>query len=260
MTTTGNRPMTEPMGPSISRPSQSPVRLPRTGLLLVARWLPVALSFWVTALAIGWLILGVHPAAQATDHDALLSTAAVDTSRISGTSSLLDELPQDRVSAVFSSSVMFWAPDIERWSVEHGLNPNLAATVMQIESCGHPTIQSHSGAIGLFQVMPYHFATGEHPLEPETNAARGLAYLVKSYRAADGRLPLALAGYNGGIGVIAQQRSQWSQETRRYVRWGMGILKDIAAGLDQSPTLQSWLQHGGERLCQLAVRQLSLRP
>ncbi len=261
MISSAHRPPPKPAGRSISRTSQqNPVRLRRTGFLPVARWLPVGLSFSITALALGWLLFGTRPATPASAPHRALPTAVADTSRIPSPSPLLDQLPPDRVAPIFSSSVMFWAPDIERWSVENGLNPNLIATVIQIESCGHPAIRSPSGAIGLFQVMPYHFASGEHPFDPENNAARGLAYLVRSYELADGRLPLALAGYNGGHGVIGLPRSQWGQETRRYVRWGMGILKDIAAGLDQSPTLQSWMHHGGERLCRLAANELALQP
>jgi soluble lytic murein transglycosylase-like protein len=147
---------------------------------------------------------------------------------------------------------MTWSSDILRWSEIYNLDPNLVATVMQIESCGHPSVLSSSGAIGLFQVMPFHFPHGEDPFDPETNAKRGLGYLARGLGLSGGRMDLALAGYNGGHGVISRDQSQWAPETQRYVSWGNGILNDIASGRTTSPSLQAWLQAGGERLCRSA--------
>ncbi len=95
-----------------------------------------------------------------------------------------------------------------RWANAAGVEPNLAATVMQIESCGDPRATSRSGATSLFQVMPFHFKFGENPYDPETNALRGMNYLSRSLQAGGGNARLALAGYNGGIGVIS--RSEWA--------------------------------------------------
>jgi soluble lytic murein transglycosylase-like protein len=146
-----------------------------------------------------------------------------------------------------------------RWSAAHNLDPNLVATVMQIESCGHPSVRSTAGAIGLFQVMPYHFSPGEDPLDPHTNARRGLAYLARGFELSGGRTDLALAGYNGGHGAIERDASHWPSETQRYVTWGSGILADIASGSTQSSSLQSWLLAGGDNLCRRAsLAQASL--
>ena len=122
------------------------------------------------------------------------------------------------IPEAFTPEVKHWAPDILRWSVQYDLPPALVATVMQIESCGHPSIHSNAGAAGLFQVMPFHFGAGEDPLEPETNAFRGLSYLARSLELADGDQALALAGYNGGHGQISRVPSLWPAETLRYVR------------------------------------------
>jgi soluble lytic murein transglycosylase-like protein len=124
---------------------------------------------------------------------------------------------------------------------------------MQIESCGDPRAQSSAGAQGLFQVMPFHFASGEVALDPETNARRGLAYLARSLELANGRIDLALAGYNGGHSLITQPPDFWPDETRRYVAWGSAIYADAAAGLAESPALEAWLQAGGARLCRTAA-------
>ncbi len=163
------------------------------------------------------------------------------------------EDPTAPISPVFSSSVLWWEPEIIDWSREYSLPANLIALVMQIESCGDPRVSSNAGAIGLFQVMPYHFIPGENPFQPSTNAQRGLEYLSEALRLADGDVDLALAGYNGGHGVISRPFDSWADETQRYVRWGSGIWSEVTAGATSSLTLSSWLEAGGNRLCDSAV-------
>lgn len=155
---------------------------------------------------------------------------------------------------VFTEEVKYWAPDILRWSVEYELPPELVATVMQIESCGDPSVRSNAGAAGLFQVMPFHFGAGENPLEPETNAFRGLSYLARSLELSEGDVALALAGYNGGHGQITRAASLWPAETQRYVRWGTAILSDIQRGTLPSPGIDAWLEAGGASLCKRAAQ------
>jgi soluble lytic murein transglycosylase-like protein len=162
------------------------------------------------------------------------------------------------IASFFTKEVQYWADDIDRWAEVYNLDPNLVATVMQIESCGHPEIGSPAGAQGLFQVMPFHFGADEDPLDPEINARRGLNYLYKGMELAGGRYYLALAGYNGGHGVIGQNLSTWDEETQRYVFWAMGILEDAQRGRENSPMLQLWLSAGGERLCRRAAEFLNL--
>jgi hypothetical protein len=164
------------------------------------------------------------------------------------------------VSPVFTPEVQYWARSIESWTASAGLDPNLAATVMQIESCGDPHALSRAGAMGLFQVMPYHFAAGEDPYAPAVNAKRGLAYLARSLEAAGGDARLALAGYNGGIGVIGQPESSWKAETQRYAYWGSGIYADASSGLQASPRLDEWLASNGLSLCRQAGQRLGILP
>jgi len=158
----------------------------------------------------------------------------------------------------FTPTVQHWGNDIERWAASYDLPANWIAVVMQVESCGHPSIHSRAGAAGLFQVMPFHFGAGEDPLDVETNAARGLAYLARAASLASGDFRLALAGYNGGHGMISRPPVEWPPETQRYVRWGTGILADVDAGTVPSPTLAAWLDAGGRRLCRQAAGALGL--
>ena len=162
------------------------------------------------------------------------------------------------LSPIFRVEIQYWADSISRWADAAGLDPNLVATVMQIESCGNPRAKSSAGAMGLFQVMPYHFRTSDDPYAPDTNALRGLAYLAKSLETAHGDTHLALAGYNGGIGVIPRAEWTWSAQTKRYVQYGAPIYENARNGLLTSPTLDEWHKRYGASLCKQAHQRLGL--
>lgn len=210
-------------------------------------WFPIALAMLSAALLLFWLI-----SRPRLSHIALASPLLSDSDRVSSSPDTSLLTAEAIISPVFTTEVQAWRSDIVRWSRTYNLDTNLIATVIQIESCGHPSVLSSSGAIGLFQVMPFHFLDGEDPFDPEINAKRGLGYLARGLGLSGGRMDLALAGYNGGHGVIGLDHSQWAPETQRYVTWGNGILNDIADGRTLSPSLQAWLQAGGERLCRRA--------
>jgi soluble lytic murein transglycosylase-like protein len=162
------------------------------------------------------------------------------------------------IAAIFTPEVQFWAAPIQRWASAAGVDANLAAVVMEIESCGDPFAVSRSGAMGLFQVMPYHFAVSEDPFSPDANAGRGLGYLKQALIAAQGDVRLALAGYNGGIGVITRREADWPAETQRYVYWGGGIFADAVAGKSSSMHIEEWLAAAGRLMCQGASRRLGI--
>jgi soluble lytic murein transglycosylase-like protein len=145
-----------------------------------------------------------------------------------------------------------------RWANAASLDPNLLAVVMQIESCGDPRALSRAGAAGLFQVMPFHFHLGENPFNPNTNALRGTSYLARSLQTANGNARLALAGYNGGIGVIARGEWTWSAETNRYVRFGAPMYEDAKSGKASSPTVEEWYGKYGASLCRQASSRLGI--
>ncbi len=164
------------------------------------------------------------------------------------------------ISPVFRPEVQYWSGSIRTWAVAAGLDPNLVATVMQIESCGDPRARSRAGAMGLFQVMPDHFSAGDDPYNQDTNASRGLAYLKHSLAVANGNARLALAGYNGGTGVIGRSESSWAAETQRYAYWGSGIYADASSGAAVSLRLQEWMAAGGASLCRQARARLGINP
>lgn len=185
------------------------------------------------------------------------SYKVVDTnSPVYATSPVGPEAALSPVSPVFTPEVFYWEPLIKAWAIMYQIDPNLIATVIQIESCGDPWATSPSGAQGLFQVMPFHFEAGEDMLDVQTNAIRGLNYLQTGLQRADGHAGLALAGYNGGHGVIGRGWSQWATETQRYYYWGTRIYAEAISGELTSATLQEWLDAGGAALCSQANQRI----
>ncbi|MBN1680968.1 MAG: transglycosylase SLT domain-containing protein [Anaerolineae bacterium] len=158
--------------------------------------------------------------------------------------------PDAPLASFFSPEVLRWQPDIERWADEYQVNPNVIAIVIQIESCGNPTAISGAGALGLMQVMPFHFPNGLNMLNPDTNVSQGMTVFYECLTQYAGwDLGLALACYNGGPSVTQRSFDTWAQETQYYYRWATGLWDDVVKGKDKSATLSEWLNAGGQRLC-----------
>ena len=220
------------------------------------------LAVLMVGLLLAFFVKGLNIPAQGTALPAspLLSGQAENSSiALAGANGSSAQPSSSAISAIFTPEIHYWAESIARWAADAGVDPNLAAVVMQIESCGDPRATSRSGAIGLFQVMPFHFAASDSPYEPNTNALRGLAYLKRSMDKAGGNARLALAGYNGGIGVISRGEWSWAAETARYVKYGYPIYEDALGGESTSATLNEWYGRYGAGLCRQAAQRLGLR-
>lgn len=156
------------------------------------------------------------------------------------------------IAPFFTPQVQHWSHHLERWGETYDVDPNLLATIMQIESCGNPTVSSPAGAQGLFQVMPFHFAPGEDMLSPEVNVLRSVLFIHECKRYAGEDVGLILACYNGGPSVTQRPFASWPAETQRYYNWGTGIYQDATRGRQQSERLEQWLLAGGLHLCNRA--------
>jgi soluble lytic murein transglycosylase-like protein len=104
---------------------------------------------------------------------------------------------------------------------QFGLDPNLIASVIHVESRANPLAVSPKGARGLMQLMP---ATarrfGVRDLhDPEDNVRGGSAYLSVLLKTFNNRLDLALAAYNAGEGNVIRygRRIPPFAETQEYV-------------------------------------------
>jgi hypothetical protein len=240
----------------ISPPSDQTTASSQGGCLSGFLIPPLAVICVGVVLAFLWFGSGTGSTLAAAPGRSVAGLGQVTTDQISVNATSASQA--GTISAVFRPEVQYWSGAIQAWAAAAALDPNLVATVMQIESCGDPFARSRAGAMGLFQVMPYHFASGDNPYNPDTNAARGLAYLKRSLEAADGDARLTLAGYNGGIGVIGRSEFSWAGETQRYAYWGSGIYAEATNGATQSLRLQEWIAAGGASLCRQARSRLGI--
>ena len=151
---------------------------------------------------------------------------------------------------------------VRKVASRHGLDPNLLFAVMRVESTYQDQIVSYAGAVGLLQIMPrtgrhiaqarghQHFSTTDL-LDPATNLDYGAWYLKTLIERFDGRLPLAVAAYNGGPHNVRKWLSEHSPrmpldvfvehipftQTHRYVRRVLSHYRAYRAqvGLDMIP-------------------------
>lgn len=219
------------------------------------RSLPVVL-FWLVRRVPAWLLVLIVMMCFPTLPETMRAAAA---DGFRSLQSMLNRPAAGRLAPLFAPSVHHWEDLITRWADAHDIDPNLLATVMQIESCGHPTAVSTAGARGLFQVMPFHFSPEEDMLEPETNARRGASFLAECLNNWAGGDPAgALACYNGGPGVLSRDFSTWAAETQRYYLWGLGIYHDANQNHSSSETLNTWMNAGGAVLCDRAESTIGM--
>ena len=160
------------------------------------------------------------------------------------------------LSPVFTPEIQYWAPLIKAWAIWYQIDPNLIATVIQIESCGDPTISSSLARRAYFRSCRSILLKAKIWSMSKPMPTRGLDYLLGSLQQADGHVGLALAGYNGGHGVISRGWGAWAEETQRYYYWGSRIYFEAVSGMETSPTLQEWLNAGGSNLCARANQSL----
>jgi soluble lytic murein transglycosylase-like protein len=167
-----------------------------------------------TKLALLWLffIVAVAPAhafnTESTNSSSL--SAIEDTSKLFSKPFPLQN-SQDPLDAQIALKISYWCS-------ERQLDPLLVWAVIDAESTGNPKARSPAGAMGLMQIMPFHFAPHEDPYDIDTNIERGTAVLAR-YLDELGSIKLALAAYNAGIGAVYQYGGiPPYEETTRYVQ------------------------------------------
>jgi soluble lytic murein transglycosylase-like protein len=94
--------------------------------------------------------------------------------------------------------------EVEQLARRHGLNPSLVSALIAVESDFNPTAVSSKGARGLMQLMPLiaQYYRVYNPFNPQQNIEGGIRYLSDLLRLFDDQLPLAIAAYNGGEGLV----------------------------------------------------------
>jgi soluble lytic murein transglycosylase-like protein len=81
--------------------------------------------------------------------------------------------------AKFWAMVGQWRELVDEASLDYGVPSSILFAVMHGESGGNAAAVSKAGALGLMQVMPFHFTAAERPLalDPRTNIRKGAAIL-----------------------------------------------------------------------------------
>ncbi|WP_236026286.1 lytic transglycosylase domain-containing protein [Alicyclobacillus suci] len=104
---------------------------------------------------------------------------------------------------------------------KYNLPPSLLSAVIQQESGFNPNAVSSAGAQGLMQLMP---STAQslgvsNAFDPAQNVDAGASYLRQLLNQFGGSVPLALAAYNAGPGVVSKyQGVPPYAETQNYVQ------------------------------------------
>ncbi len=111
---------------------------------------------------------------------------------------------------------------IRQNGARHGVDPYLIFCVMEQESHFSSKAVSPAGARGLMQLMPGTAARFgvRNPHDPAQNVSAGARYLRQLLTKFNGRVDLALAGYNAGEGAVMKygNRVPPYRETQNYVR------------------------------------------
>ena len=106
-------------------------------------------------------------------------------------------------------------------SIMETFDPILVATLVAIESNYKPEAISPAGALGLCQVMPFHFRSSDNWKDPKANIGVGSNYLKQLMKQFKGDKELALAAFNAGPNAVIKARykvpSNRGNETKNYV-------------------------------------------
>lgn len=97
-----------------------------------------------------------------------------------------------------SEGVQRWSSIVDEAVRQYGVPREIIMGIMDIESGGNPDAVSAAGAMGLMQVMPFHYGQGENGMDPRTSILRGAKILADNYRRW-GDWDRAAAAYFGAI-------------------------------------------------------------
>lgn len=137
---------------------------------------------------------------------------------------------------VWKEAFPTWATDrydtiIKTAAREYNVPFPLLKALMKVESDFNPYAISRVGARGLMQIMP---ATARElgiskPFDPHESIKGGAQYLRRLLTIFDDKLPLALAAYNAGPGVVSRyNRIPPIRETQEFVRKVMHYYRDFS--------------------------------
>lgn len=114
--------------------------------------------------------------------------------------------------------------DVVRFSEKYSVDPKLVVSVIKVESNFDFESTSSKGAIGLMQVMPFHFNESEIGINISDNLNVGIRELARCLINNGGDIALALAMYNAGEGALKKYSGiPPYKETEAYIRKVLSI-------------------------------------
>lgn len=113
-------------------------------------------------------------------------------------------ITERRPISLHVSSAGKYEPIISAASKRHGISPHLLKAIIKVESDYNPWAVSRKGAKGLMQIMPETMKALNigNVFDPWENIMGGARYFKQLFNRYEGKLPLALAAYNAGPGVV----------------------------------------------------------
>ncbi len=142
------------------------------------------------------------------------------------------------IAPLFTPAVQQWAEEIAVWTNGTNITPDLFAVIMQLESCGNPSVEG-----GLFGVRDGNVSN------PDVEAAMALAKLQSALSLSNGDLSMALAIYADGERVLTEDFGLWTLHARDMYFIGQSTYTEAQAGYTSSPDLNSWLNNTGNLMC-----------
>lgn len=143
------------------------------------------------------------------------------------------------LSPIWGAAIRQWSTEIQSEALNHGLDPDFIAAVIDAESNGNQFAVSRVGAVGLMGIMPAGPGLEWRPepeslVDPTINLSWGVAILTEIMRQSGGDIGAALAAYSGG----------WDQANSRVPRrYAASVLdaygRAVAARSDVSPDIAS---------------------
>ena len=98
---------------------------------------------------------------------------------------------------------------IEKISTREGISPFLIKAIIKVESGFNPKAVSPAGAMGLMQLMQAtaNYYDVKNPFNPEENLEAGIKHLKGLLNSLNRDIPLALAAYHAGMGIVKKRMS-----------------------------------------------------
>ncbi len=167
------------------------------------------------------------------------SANTTPSTNVSSTSGISDTTPSMHTSinpgdiikpeGYSNSGVLACSDEYERYfeeaSATYGVDIKLLKAIAKQESNFNPNDVSHSGAVGIMQLMPATAAElgVSNSYDPYQNIMGGSKYIAEKISQYNGDVSLALAAYNAGSGNVAKYGGiPPFKETQNYVRKVLG--------------------------------------